>query len=160
MLSLIIKKAFDLVNRTLLWQSLLKYELNGKLFRIIFNMYDTAKSCIKLGNKLSDFFSCNIGVRQGENLSPLLFALFLNNFNTTISQHYNGLQILSTNKFYDINIDVQLKLFSLLYADDTIVLAESELELQSALNAVHEYCTKMCLTVNTSKTKIMIFFTW
>ena len=137
------KKTFDFVNRTLLWQSLLKYELNGKLFRVIYNMYDTANSCIELGNELSDFFNCNIGVRQGENLSPLLFALFINNFNVTISQSYSGLQIFSTNKLYDFDIDVQLKLFSLLYADDTIVMAESELELQSDLNAVHEYCTNM-----------------
>ena len=48
-------------------------------------------------------------------------------------------------------------MFTLLYADDTIVLAETERELQSALDAVHEYCNNMHLTVNTQKTKVMIF---
>ena len=43
------------------------------------------------------------------------------------------------------------------HADDTIVLAETERELQSALDAVHEYCNNMHLTVNTQKTKVMIF---
>ena len=44
-----------------------------------------------------------------------------------------------------------------MYADDTIVLAEDEKELQKALNAVKEYCTSWHLTVNTSKTKVVIF---
>ena len=44
-----------------------------------------------------------------------------------------------------------------MYADDTIVLAETERELQIALDAVHVYCNDMHLTVNTQKTKVMIF---
>ena len=44
-----------------------------------------------------------------------------------------------------------------MYADDTIVLAETERELQSALDAVHGYCNNMHLTVNTQKPKVMIF---
>ena len=43
-------------------------------------MYDRAKSCIKIKNLYSDYCPCNIGVRQGDNLSPLLFALFMNDF--------------------------------------------------------------------------------
>ena len=39
----------------------------------------------------SGLFACNLGVRQGENLSPLLFALFLNDFETSLSVKYNGL---------------------------------------------------------------------
>ena len=50
------------------------------------------------------------------------------------------------------------KLVCLLYADDTIILAESPDELQVALNAVQGYCNTWNLTVNASKTKIMIYF--
>ena len=35
----------------------------------------------------------------------------------------------------------------------TIVLAETERELQSTLDAVHKYCNNMHLTVNTQKQK-------
>ena len=48
-------------------------------------------------------------------------------------------------------------LFTLLYADDTIVLAENAEELQLALNALFDYCQLWHLTVNTAKTKIVIF---
>ena len=43
-------------------------------------MYVNAKYCVQQGTSVSDVFPCNIGVRQGDNLSPLLFALYLNEF--------------------------------------------------------------------------------
>ena len=67
-------KAFDMVNKTSLWSKLLGHNINGKVFQIIKGMYTRAKSCVKLGNSISDFFSSNVGVRQGDNLSPLLFS--------------------------------------------------------------------------------------
>ena len=72
------KKAFDSVNRVYLWQKLLSNNVDGKMFRIIHSLYANVKSCVRIGNSKSACFSSNIGVRQGENLSPILSALFLN----------------------------------------------------------------------------------
>ena len=52
---------------------------------------------------------------------------------------------------------VILKLFVLLYGDDTIILSENERDLQTDLDSVQEYCTKFKLIVNINKTKIIIF---
>lgn len=152
------KKAFDSVERSILWRKLLQYNINGKLLVVIKNMYDNAKSCIRKGNMVSSFFACSIGVRQGENLSPLLFALFINDFSDHISKHYSGLSPLHT-CYPTANTEelVFVKIFTLLYADDTVVLSESEAELQLALNAVYDYCCLNKLQVNTDKTKIIIF---
>ena len=49
-----------------------------------------------------------------------------------------------------------LKLYALLYADDTIVLAESADDLQKALNSLHNYCNLWHIKVNASKTKIVV----
>ena len=130
--------------------------------KLIFNMYQDTKTCIKLNNKLSNSFVCNIGVRQGDNLSPLLFALFINDFEKHLSdcRSYNGLNSLNTlftDATLDDDLEIFLKLYILLYADDTIVMAESESELQEALNEVSEYCDKWKLRINVSKTKIIRF---
>jgi len=51
-----LKKAFDKVWRAGLWQKLLKSEIKGKCFNVIFNMYQNIKSCVKYHNQTSDFF--------------------------------------------------------------------------------------------------------
>ena len=50
-----------------------------------------------------------------------------------------------------------LKLFIMLYADDTIILAETANDLQNALDAYNSYCTNWKLTINTTKSKIVVF---
>ena len=64
----------------------------------------------------------------------------------------------ATHIFLDTeDISVYLKLYLLLNADDTIILSESHVELQAALNAMYLYCKSWKLEVNASKTKIVIF---
>ena len=152
------KKAFDLVDRNSLWQKLLDENFNGKFIRVVYNLYNKAKSCVKSGGEISEFFKCEVGVRQGENLSPLLFAIYLNDFKNYLSSNYDGLeylQQLSTDTLNDLQCF--LKLYVLLYADDTVLLAESESDLQKALTAAQNYCEKWKLHVNLDKTKIVIF---
>ena len=73
------KKAFDSVQRGLLWGKLLNSGVNGKVLRVIRDMYAKAKSCVKTRHSLSQFFFFFVSnVGQGENLSPVLFSLFLN----------------------------------------------------------------------------------
>ena len=48
-------------------------------------------------------------------------------------------------------------MYLLLYADDTIIFAETEHELKAALWATQLYCEQWKLEVNTQKTKIVIF---
>ena len=61
-----------------LWQKLLTHGIQGKTFDVIKNMYNEIKSCVTVNGCSSGFFKCQQGVRQGENLSPLLFSVYLN----------------------------------------------------------------------------------
>ena len=51
---------------------------SGKILTVIRNMYANINSCVSFNGKSSDFFECRNGPRQGENLSPILFSMFLN----------------------------------------------------------------------------------
>ena len=52
---------------------------------------------------------------------------------------------------------IYLKVFILLYADDTAILADSADDLQHALNIYADYCEFWRLTINRQKSKVLIF---
>ena len=72
------EKAFDSINRNLLWPILLKNGIKGKLFRCIKSMYSNVKARVRCGDKLTDYVNCTAGVKQGDVCSPILFSLFIN----------------------------------------------------------------------------------
>jgi hypothetical protein len=147
-------QAFDSVWRVGLWKKLLSYNINGKFFQVVRNMYSNIKSCISRDNVKSTFFISNCGVRQGENLSPLLFSLFLNDLESfLISKGHYGIELTDI----EDELDTFLRILILLYADDTILISEDPVKLQNCLNDFVEYCNNWKLKINISKTKAIIF---
>ena len=165
-------KAFDSVWRLGMWQKLINNNIKGIFFRVIHNMYQNIKSCVQAihtdseptqselntetptHQKYSDFFECNIGVRQGENLSPILFSLYLNDLEAFLTEKQNTGIDLST---LTDELTPLLKLMLLLYADDTIIISDNAAALQKCLDDFMQYCNNWKLNVNIDKTKIVIF---
>ena len=93
---------------------------------------------------------------------PCAFAIYLNDFEDFLSKHFKGLKFLVQNVCADIldkevNKDLFIQLYTLLYADDTLILADTAEELQVALNALSQYCKIWKISVNAMKTKVLIF---
>ena len=105
-------------------------------------MYETVKACIRYKSEMSDFFDSNIGVKQGDPSSTLLFLLFINDILSNINTDIDGLFTLN-----------EMKFFLLLFADDAILFAQKPEALQSMLNDLSTYCNTWKLRVNTNKTK-------
>ena len=140
------KKAFDFVNRDIIWYKLIKLGVRGKMLNVIRSMYNSVKSKVKYNNELSSDFDSYLGVRQGECLSPFLFSMYLNDIEDEF--YLNGVE----------GIDIgSIKLFLLLYADDMTIFSETEEGLQKGLDILESYCIRWKLTVNIEKTKIMVF---
>ena len=59
-------------------------------------MYEGIKAKIRVNGVLSDTFPCQLGVRQGENLSPFLFSLYLNDLESFLTMNdITGLEKIS-----------------------------------------------------------------
>ena len=58
-------------------------------------MYQDIRSCVTVNGECSDFFSSYMGVRQGENVSPMLFSIFMNDLEKHLSE--NGCEQLNFN---------------------------------------------------------------
>ena len=100
-----------------------------------------------------------IGVRQGYNLSPLSFSIFLNDLKLFLEPAHDGLKIVNTLSVENLDLELLVfcKLYILLYADDTVILAESQEDLQQSINLMERYCSMWKLNINVSKTKITFF---
>ena len=131
------ERAFDTIWRDGLWFKLLTLHINGKMYNVIIHSYENIKSNIVYNNNVSDYFMCNKGVRQGENLSPILFALYLNDLEHFLEdKSLRGLESISEEM--ESKLQIYLKMFVILYADDTVLLAESADDLQKQLDYFNE----------------------
>ena len=69
------EKAFDSINRVVLWKILKIYGIPEKIIQAIKALYSDQKAVIKLGNQLSDPINILTGVLHGRRLSPPLVFL-------------------------------------------------------------------------------------
>jgi hypothetical protein len=99
--------------------------IGGNVLKVVISMYESVKSCVMFRNEKSDFFKSDIGVRQGENLSPILFAIFLNDFEPVLEgkggKHLNFIsKLYKYRQHYEhIDTDDVLKLFVHFYMQTT-----------------------------------------
>ena len=142
-----LSKAFDTIPRELLFQKLLTYGITGKFFNILKNMYVNDKCKIKVGNNLSETIKTDKGVRQGCILSPLLFNIFLADLPLQLSNPTHENPQIGTNK----------ELSCILWADDLVMFSKTEDGLQNMICKLSDYTKQNGLSINTEKTKCMIF---
>ena len=141
------EKAFDSINKELLWPILLKNGISGKLYRRIKSMYNSVKVRVRCGSKMTDYINCTFGMKQGDVCSPVLFSLFINELVLEVIQ--NGTQGASF-------INDYFELFILLLADD-VLLSETVIGLQTQLNSLQRASSSLQLKVNMSKSNIVVF---
>ena len=128
--------------------------INGNFLRVLHNIYTNLKSFVSIDNQESDLLISNCGLRQGDNVSPILFSMYLNYLEDHFStDRVDGVTI----NFNSDDIVVYLKIFVLLYVDDTIIISDNAENFQKCLVSFFEYCKQWMLTVNELKSKIIVF---
>jgi hypothetical protein len=140
-----VRKAYDRVWRDGLWKRLWEAGVKGKMWRVLRALYKEVKSCVMVDGELSEWFETLVGVRQGCVLSPVLYSLFINGFAKFLKEKsVGGVKV----------AEEWLRL--LLFADDIVLFAESEEELQEMLNLLSEYCRRWRFEINVGKSKVMV----
>lgn len=141
------ERAFPNVPHKKLWNKLFEIGLSGKIIRLMKHLYDSSSTRIRLEHGNTENIDISIGLAQGEVLSPLFFSLYIADIE----------KILRNSGISGVKVSKQLDLQILLFADDMVVLAESEQQLQRKLNILREYFLSLDLKVNMSKTKVIVF---
>ena len=115
--------AFDCVVHSKLWRILQEMGIPDHLTCLLRNLYADQEETVRTGHGTTDWFQIGKGGRQGCILSPCLFNFYAEYImrNTELDEAQPGIEIAG------ININ------NLRYADDTILVVESEEELKSLL---------------------------
>ena len=130
---------------TINWKILKEMEIPDHLICLLRNLYAGQEATVRTGRGTTDWFQIGKGVCQGCLLSPCLFHLYAEYImrNAGLEEAQAGIKIAGRNTN------------NLRYADDTILVAESEEELKSLLMKVKEKSEIVGLKLNIQKTKIM-----
>ena len=130
---------------TINWKILKETGIPDHLTCLLRNVYAGQEATVRTGHGTTDWFQIGKGVHQGCILSPCLFNLHVEYSmrKTGLEEAQAGIKIAGGNTN------------NLRYADDTILMAESEEELKSLLMKVKEESEKVGLKLNIQKTKII-----
>ena len=139
------EKAFDKVRHNTLLKCLTKKGLDKNDIDIIKNLYWSQEATVTTEAGETEALQIRRGVRQGCVLSPLLFNLYTEEvFSTALQTSKEG-----------IKINGKL-LNNIRYADDTIIIAENNNDLQNLLTTITDIGEEYGLRINARKTKVMV----
>ena len=137
------RKAFDKVKHEQLINMLELLDIYGKDLRVVRSIYWEQTAAIKIDNEISPFIKVKRGVKQGCVFSPDLFKLYSENILREI-QDQAGILIGGHN------------LNNIRYADDIVLIADSEENLQKILDKVVSESESKGLSINCEKTECLV----
>ena len=144
-----LEKAYDRVDTDAVWNVLRLNGIGGRLLRGVKSLHTGSKACVRVGNEVSEWFLVRVGLRQGFVMSPWLFNLYTDGVVREVNAQVlcRGLKLVHGN-------DNEWELNQLLFADDTVVVAESERKLCPLVTEFGWACERRKLRVNVRKSKV------
>lgn len=141
------RQAFDCINHYLLWTKLGFMGMSRKIICILSSFYSNAVVRVSCNNELTEQINVQNGVLQGDCLSPLLFILYLSDFEKFLKEE--GVS--------GVGVGPYLEIRCLYYADDLNLFSANITQAIKAVKALEKFCEIWKLKVNVSKTKLLIF---
>ena len=100
-------------------------------------MYVGSQACVRVGNEVSEWFPVRVGLRQGCVMSPWLFSLYIDG----VVREANALVLGRGLKLVGGN-DNDWELNQLLFADDTVMVADSKRKLCQLVTEFGRVCER------------------
>ena len=162
-----LQKAYDTVDRTLLWQVLTRIGVPPQMIAVTQQFHDGMRACVRPDDGVcSDWFEVKEGLRQECVLSPLLFNTFFAAVLTVVLQRFSEepailaepvhLKKPPTSMGPEPSMDyVRPAVWGMLYVDDACIVSRSPQGLAKMMEVIVEMCRAFALTVSAKKTVTM-----
>ena len=163
------KKAFDTVQRAILWQRMRERGVHGVMLAALQRSYDNVVMRPKVNGKLGAPFPCEQGVKQGDPSSPDLFGFYIEvfaEFIEAMDKHELGIHCPTTGRYLPPCTEeapvlgtgpASVRLASALFADDVNLLALSAGRMNYLLALLDVFCGAFGMTVNVPKCELLVF---
>jgi hypothetical protein len=154
-----ISKAYDSVNRALLWTYMKNLNVPAPLIKLLKELYSNCKYIYELGVAKSEPVKSDRGLKQGCPLSPLLFLIYLRRLEDMLRESGLGIELKDFTQREHGQCDMDLptfKLFGLFYADDIVLFEENLDNLQKLLDVVNRYSEETELKFSEEKSNYMV----
>ena len=127
----------DTVWRPALLCKILRKGIGGNFFNTIKYMFSTTKGAVRQGNLCSDFLNTTWVVKQGDNLSPTLSNILVDDFESYFDN------VIS----YPVSLG-DITFNHLFFADDLVLISESAEGLQNCMDTLSNYCMEWKLQLH------------
>ena len=142
------EKAFDSINRQVLWRLLWHYGIPVKIVTIIRALCEGLFAQVVHNGQTTEPLSMTTGVRQGCLLLPLLFLVTLDLVTKTAFATRRGIQCSFMTSLEDLD-----------FADDLALLSHRIQDMRDKTRALEEQGAKVGLKINATTTKLMLMGT-
>ena len=166
-----LQKAYDSVDRELLWKVLARAGVPSVMIDVIHQFHDGMRARVRMDDgELSEWFEVTQGLRQGCVLSPLLFSIFFAAVIEVVLQRFSEDDTILENMVFldegsgggpdEILLDwVRRAVWRMLYADDAGIVSRSPAGLARMMTVIVEVFGAFGLTVSEKKTKTLLMRT-
>jgi hypothetical protein len=159
-------KAYDKVNRSILWVVLANIGVPEKMIRLIRGTLDGSRADIRIKGKIVHGFDLNTGLKQGSVFSPLLFNIFFGAIIEAWQVECAGKGIplmfnlkgdfMTFGNVRELAYNSHVSITDLLFADDAEFVATSGNDLQFMMDAFDRITSAFGQQVSVKKTKVMV----
>jgi endonuclease/exonuclease/phosphatase family metal-dependent hydrolase len=137
-------KAFDRVKLKDVIDILIEQNVPSQVIKLVQELNTDSSTKIRVNGELSNTIATSAGIRQGDSLSPFLFNLIMDRIIE---------EVVSLKVGYRLGKE---SISVVCYADDAVLLAESQEDLQNLLNKFEEASKKYNMQISIGKTKSMV----
>ena len=163
-----LQKAYDSVDRELLWKVLARAGVPSVMIDVIRQFHDGMRARVRMDDgELSERFEVTQGLRQGCVLSPLLFNIFFAAMIEVVLQRFNEDDTILENLVFlnegsgggpdETRLDrVRRAVWGMLYADDAEIVSRSPPGLARIMTVIVEVFGAFGVTVAEKKTETLL----